>query len=64
MLIFENVNAVLFFKRSNVATVTFGQKRIETTLAGPFLNALGVARSFEARLMPMQSPLPENTGTR
>ncbi len=34
VLVFENVNAVLFFKRSDAAKRTFGHTRITVTLAG------------------------------
>ena len=43
VLMFENINAVLFFKRSAVATTTFGQHRIEATLAGAHLLVLNMS---------------------
>ncbi len=45
VLMFENINAVLFFKRSAVATETFGQGRIKATLAGAQLIICGMARA-------------------
>ena len=37
VLVFENVNAVLFFKRSDAAKRAFGHTRIAVTLAGEVL---------------------------
>jgi len=36
VLIFENVNAVLYLKRSAAANSVFGPKRIKASLAGRF----------------------------
>jgi hypothetical protein len=60
VLIFENVNAVLFFKRSNVATVTFGQKRIETTLAG--LIIVGIANGLSILFLGILGTGSDRTG--
>ena len=46
VLMFENINAVLFFKRSAVATETFGQGRIKATLAGAHLSLWGIISAF------------------
>ena len=40
VLIFENVNAVLYLKRSAAANSVFGPKRIKASLAGHFTSAI------------------------